>query len=159
MENLIEIIKMIVHKYIENFNIIVTKDELILEYLQYKNGEKDVYTSLMVEEFEDKFKVTFMLEKVIQIVDLKELEDIIIAVQKQRNAKQFSKEEVKALKEKYNTGVKIELIKMYDGINNVPEGTRGIVSGVDDLGTIHVKWENGSTLGLVVGVDEFKRLE
>ena len=159
MENLLEVIKIIVPKYIENFNIIVTKDELTLEYLQYINGEKDVYTSLTVEEFEDKFKVTFMLEKIIRIVDLKELKEIIIAMQKQRQTKQFSQAEVKALKEKYKTGAKVELIKMYDTFNNVPEGTRGIIKGVDDLGTIQVSWENGTTLGLIVGVDEFKIIQ
>ena len=36
-----------------------------------------------------------------------------------------------------------------------PPGTIGYVTGVDDMGTIHVNWENGSSLGLVEGVDIF----
>lgn len=36
-----------------------------------------------------------------------------------------------------------------------PPGTIGYVTGVDDMGTIHVNWQNGSSLGLVDGVDIF----
>lgn len=35
-------------------------------------------------------------------------------------------------------------------------GTVGVVDFVDDIGTIHIKWENGSSLGLIKGVDEFE---
>ena len=41
----------------------------------------------------------------------------------------------------------------------VPSGTKGIVDHVDDIGTIHVNWENGSSLGLIVGEDQFKVIE
>ena len=37
----------------------------------------------------------------------------------------------------------------------VPEGTRGVVKFVDDAGQIHVKWENGSSLAVIPGVDRF----
>ena len=36
-----------------------------------------------------------------------------------------------------------------------PPGTIGYVTGVDDMGTIHVNWQNGSSLGLVEGIDRF----
>ena len=45
---------------------------------------------------------------------------------------------------------------MYDLTNPIEEGTKGEVDFVDDIGTIHVSWETGSSLGLVVGTDEFK---
>lgn len=38
-------------------------------------------------------------------------------------------------------------------------GTLGKVFYVDDAGTIHVKWTNGSTLGIVFGVDKIERIE
>ena len=38
----------------------------------------------------------------------------------------------------------------------VPSGTHGIVDFVDDMGTIQMTWDNGSSLGLVVGEDQFK---
>ena len=34
-----------------------------------------------------------------------------------------------------------------------PQGTRGTVTAVDDIGTIHVKWDTGSSLGIAYGVD------
>lgn len=44
---------------------------------------------------------------------------------------------------------------MYD-LQELQTGTKGTVNFVDDMGTIHMKWENGSTLGLIDGIDEFK---
>ena len=37
-----------------------------------------------------------------------------------------------------------------------PYGTIGKVTKVDDIGTIHVLWETGSTLGLIDGIDQFE---
>lgn len=65
------------------------------------------------------------------------------------------KQDIEQIKKKYPKGTKIELIKMND-IQAPPTGTKGIVEQVDDIGTIHMIWETGSTLGLVEGEDEFK---
>ena len=70
-----------------------------------------------------------------------------------------TREEVKKIKEKYIEGTKIELIKMHNDPQPIPEGTKGIVEFVDDIGTIHIRWETGSGLGLIVGVDEFVVLD
>ena len=40
----------------------------------------------------------------------------------------------------------------------VPPGTEGTVSHVDDEQTIHVKWDNGRTLGLLSGLDKWERV-
>ena len=45
---------------------------------------------------------------------------------------------------------------MDDPYHPVPTGTIGIVDHVDDAGTIHMKWENGSSLGLIEGQDQFE---
>lgn len=63
--------------------------------------------------------------------------------------------EIKRIKEQYQSGTEIELISMIDS-QSVPSGTHGIVDFVDDMGTIHMKWNNGSTLGLIIGEDKFK---
>jgi hypothetical protein len=54
-------------------------------------------------------------------------------------------------------GKRVELICMYD--DQAPEpGTKGVITKVDDMGTIHVDWENGSTLGLILNEDKYKIL-
>ena len=37
-------------------------------------------------------------------------------------------------------------------------GDRATVVHVDDIGTVHCKWDNGSGLGLAYGEDEFRKL-
>ena len=39
-----------------------------------------------------------------------------------------------------------------------PPGTVGKVQFVDDIGDIHVAWQNGSSLALIPGVDAFEVL-
>ena len=63
--------------------------------------------------------------------------------------------QIKRIKEQYPKGTEIELISMEDS-QAVPSGTHGIVDFVDDMGTIQMTWDNGSSLGLVVGEDQFK---
>lgn len=64
---------------------------------------------------------------------------------------------VKMYKESYPKGTRLELIYMEDS-QAVPSGTKGTVVCVDDMGTIHMKWDNGRTLGLIPDVDSFKRI-
>ena len=64
---------------------------------------------------------------------------------------------VKRLKERYPKGTKVRLLGMED-IQAPPLGTLGTVMFVDDIGTIHVRWENGSSLGLVWGEDSFEEV-
>jgi len=52
-------------------------------------------------------------------------------------------------------GKKIQLVYTDDQYTKLKPGDFGIVRLVDDTGTIHVNWENGSNLGLIPGVDKF----
>ena len=65
---------------------------------------------------------------------------------------------VKMYKEMYPKGTRIELINMED-VQAVPSGTKGTVVCVDDMGTIHMKWDNGRTLGLIPEEDSFRKIE
>ena len=66
------------------------------------------------------------------------------------------RENVANLKKMYPPGTRIRLIHMGDDEPTpVPDGTTGIVSYVDDIGTIHMTWDNGSSLGLIPDVDLF----
>ena len=38
-------------------------------------------------------------------------------------------------------------------------GLTGEVTGVDDTGTIHVAWSNGSSLGCLYGIDTIRRID
>lgn len=62
------------------------------------------------------------------------------------------------MKRNYPVGTKIELDQMTDPYHSIPAGTKGIVDTVDDLGTLHCIWENGSTLGVVPGEDVFHKV-
>lgn len=54
-------------------------------------------------------------------------------------------------------GKRIQVIEMgQDEPNPLKEGEKGTVVFTDDLGTIHVKWDSGRTIGLVPESDSFK---
>ena len=62
---------------------------------------------------------------------------------------------VSSMKKLFTPGVRIRLESMSDPFA-VPSGTLGTVDYVDDAGQIHMKWDNGSTLALIEGIDKFK---
>jgi hypothetical protein len=62
----------------------------------------------------------------------------------------------KVYKEMYPKGTRIELIDMDDPYASIESGTKGTVEFVDDIGQIHMKWDNGRTLALIPGEDSFK---
>lgn len=64
----------------------------------------------------------------------------------------INQETLNALRERFPAGARVRLISMQDEYAP-PEGTLGTVVAVDDAGTIHVKWDNGSTLGVAYGKD------
>ncbi|WP_242835650.1 DUF4314 domain-containing protein [Ruminiclostridium josui] len=65
------------------------------------------------------------------------------------------------LKREYPIGTRVELIKMDDPYpyRKMPVGLQGTVTGIDDIGTIFVAWNNGSTLGVVYGEDKIRKVE
>ena len=65
---------------------------------------------------------------------------------------------VKMYKEMYPKGTRIELISMEDPFAPIEPGTKGTVVCVDDMGTIHMQWDKGRTLGLIPGEDRFRKI-
>ncbi|MCD7772918.1 MAG: DUF4314 domain-containing protein [Ruminococcus sp.] len=69
-----------------------------------------------------------------------------------------SQEVVERLRQQYPKGCRVQLDEM-DDCQAPPIGTRGTVTGVDDTGSIMVKWDNGSGLNVVYGADKCHRVE
>ena len=68
------------------------------------------------------------------------------------------KEILEKLSKEYPPGTRVELIRMED-TQAPPTGTRGTVIGVDDIGSIMVSWDNGSSLSVAYGEDSCRKLE
>ena len=71
----------------------------------------------------------------------------------------ISKEALQALRERYPKGTRVELIQMEDPFNTkLQPGCRGTVDHIDDIGTIHVSWDCGSSLGILYGEDSCRKV-
>jgi hypothetical protein len=70
----------------------------------------------------------------------------------------ITKNQLENLRKQYPIGCVVKLISMDDSFAP-KEGTLGKVFHIDDTGTIHINWDNGSTLGVVFGVDKIERIE
>ena len=69
-------------------------------------------------------------------------------------------EVVARLRKEYPVGCRVELVRMQDAhMGKLKPGCQGTVRWVDDMGTIHVSWECGSSLGVVFGIDECRRID
>jgi hypothetical protein len=58
----------------------------------------------------------------------------------------------------YLKGKRVKCIKMNDEYPIEPNEV-GTIDTVDDMGTIHVKWDNGRRLGLVREEDQYEILD
>ena len=71
----------------------------------------------------------------------------------------IKKEQLDALRERYPQGCRVELVRMDDPYREMPLGLKGVVTGVDDSGSIHVDWQNGSSLAVIFGEDKCRKIE
>ena len=68
-----------------------------------------------------------------------------------------SKETVDRIRKEYPRGTRVELVRM-DDLQAPPPGTLGTVLGVDDTGSLLMRWDNGSGLNVVYGEDLVRKL-
>lgn len=68
-----------------------------------------------------------------------------------------SRETVERIRRQYPAGTRIELLSM-DDPQTPPKGTRGTVLAVDDIASLIVAWDNGSSLNVAYGVDQVRIL-
>ena len=57
---------------------------------------------------------------------------------------------VDRIRREYPAGTRVELVRMED-VQAPPIGTKGTVIGVDDIGSIMVRWDNGCGLSIAYG--------
>lgn len=68
------------------------------------------------------------------------------------------REVVERLRKQYPADCRVELLHMND-VQAPPTGTKGTVIGVDDIGSIMVRWDNGSGLSVAYGEDSCRRCD
>ena len=66
----------------------------------------------------------------------------------------ISKAALEARRARFKRGSRVELVSMNDPYTNLKPGDRGRVEFIDDVGTAHIIWDNGSTLGAAYGEDK-----
>ena len=72
--------------------------------------------------------------------------------------KQISEAQLSNLRKRYPEGSLVELVYTSDPYTKLQPGAVGTVMMVDDMGTVHINWEDGGVLGLVPGEDEFRSI-
>ena len=68
----------------------------------------------------------------------------------------YDRARIEELRRMYPIGTKVQLISMADEKYAPPSGTIGEVWGVDSMGSLLVRWQNGSTLSLIPEADMFR---
>lgn len=68
-----------------------------------------------------------------------------------------NKETVDRIRREYPAGTRVELVQM-DDAQAPPVGTKGTVIGVDDTGSLLMRWDTGSGLNVVYGEDIVRKI-
>ena len=55
-------------------------------------------------------------------------------------------------------GDRVELVSTTDEYTTLKSGDRGTVRNIDDLGTVHINWDVGSSLGMIPGEDVIRKI-
>lgn len=68
------------------------------------------------------------------------------------------KRQIQKAKRTYLSGMRVKLLEM-DDVQAPPAGTKGTVRMVDDIGSVCISWDNGSSLNAVLGVDKIEIIQ
>lgn len=66
-----------------------------------------------------------------------------------------SERELELLRKIYPAG-EVVILEEMDDPQSPPSGTKGEILHVDSIGQIHVRWETGSGIALIPGIDKFR---
>ena len=70
-----------------------------------------------------------------------------------------NKQVIERLRKTYPIGTRVELVSMNDPFTRLMLGEQGTVQFVDDIGTIFVNWDCGSSLGVAYGEDIIRKIQ
>ena len=70
----------------------------------------------------------------------------------------ISRGRIEFYKEHYPRGTRVQLDSMDDDPCPVEPGAVGTVIAVDDIGSLHVEFDNGRSLGICPEVDKFHKI-
>ena len=68
----------------------------------------------------------------------------------------YQRDYVAHMREKYPPGTRVEVVSLCNEEEHLRPGTKGTVVGVDDQPALLVHWDNGSSLSLLIGQDQFR---
>jgi len=69
------------------------------------------------------------------------------------------KNNLQTLKETYPIGSKIKLLEDMEDTQGLKSGQIGILEFIDDEGSLHMRWDNGSGLAIIPETDKFEVIE
>lgn len=152
MEEIRKQIEEMIKKY-TNIKLEKLKEKILLTF--YTGNT--IYKKIEIKKKKENLEVHIPKDKrIIEVLQISEIERIILMLYKQSISKKHSKKEIEKIKKIYIPGQKLELINLYSSFNVLLPGTKGMIEFIDDLGNIHVIWEHKRNIQLVVGIDEFK---
>ena len=65
---------------------------------------------------------------------------------------------VERIRADFPVGSRVMMVYSADPFAPIEGGIEGTVSSVDDIGTIHVNWDNGRCLGVVLSEDVIEKI-
>lgn len=69
-----------------------------------------------------------------------------------------NRETVDTIRQQFPIGTRVELVRM-DDVQAPPIGTLGTVLGVDDTGSLLMRWDNGCGLNVIYGEDIVRKVK
>lgn len=57
---------------------------------------------------------------------------------------------------RYPSGTRVRMVYCADAFSPIPVGEKGTVRMVDDMGTVHVDWDSGRKLGVILDQDSIE---
>jgi len=146
--------------------LVKTKDDILLNALQFRKL-KEYFTGQYSDGWGEGFEQRDIKTHLGTIyVHFWQSEDFFIKEESEmNNGYYYNEERLRKLREMYPKGTIVELKEDMEGEQNkegkstMPAGLKGKVCFVDDIGDIHVNWENGSSLAIVPTLDVFEIVE